>query len=80
MSDRFDTPACWDNHDQLRELLILLSMKGTEIEYVEPGPKNSAHSVDFRTVRTTIVTIETIYTLTAPLSCGQVCNDFQWLL
>jgi len=27
-----------------------------------------------------IVTIETIYTLTAPMSRGQVCNDFQWLL
>ena len=27
-----------------------------------------------------IVTIETIYTPTAPLSCGRVCIDFQWLL
>ena len=25
-----------------------------------------------------LVTIETIYTLTVPLSCGQVCNYFQW--
>jgi hypothetical protein len=28
----------------------------------------------------TIVTIETIYTPTALLSCGRVCIDFQWLL
>ena len=27
-----------------------------------------------------IVTIETIYTLIALLSCDQVCIDFQWLL
>jgi len=28
----------------------------------------------------TVVTIETIYMLIAPLTCDQACIEFQWLL
>jgi len=44
-----------DKQDQrlLASVAPLLCVKGTGIEYAVPGPQNSAHSVDFKTVLTT---------------------------
>ena len=58
-------------HDDTGESIILA---GT----IPPDGPGFSRSVS--RIVSAIVTIETIYTLTAPLSCGQVCNDFQWLL
>ena len=41
----------------LASVAPLLSVKGTGIKYAVPEPQNSAHSVDFKTVLTTQLSV-----------------------